>query len=161
MSTTTKSRVKTFCAILLLATAACASAQAKKGTDREQIAAIETRIQAAFAAGDGDAVAAEYTEDAVLMPPYRPSLIGRAAIAELYRAVFKDYKCALETHVEEIEVAGDWAWLRGTMTSSVTPKAGGETHVSKGKYLVVARKGADGVWRFARDMYSSDQPPGQ
>jgi uncharacterized protein (TIGR02246 family) len=138
---------------------AAAPAPAAPSAERGKITAIEDRIQAAFAAGDADAVAAEYTEDALLMPPNSPSLVGRAAIAEVYRPAFKDLKISLKTEVQEVEVAGDWAFLRGLFTTTATPKAGGETRVNHGKYLVVARRGADGVWRFARDMYSMDARP--
>ena len=89
------------------------------------------------------------------------SLVGRAAIADLYKAFFKDFRCALKTEIQEVEVAGDWAFVRGLLTSTVTPKDGGEPHTNHGKYLVVARRGTDGVWRFARDSYNMDQPPGQ
>jgi uncharacterized protein (TIGR02246 family) len=141
--------------------AAAPPSSAKPSPERAKITAIEDRIQAAFAAGDADAVAAQYTEDAYLMPPNSPSLVGRAAIADLYKRFFKDFKCALKTEIQEVEVAGDWAYVRGLLTSTVTPKDGGEPHTNHGKYLVVARRGADGVWRFARDMYSMDAPPGQ
>jgi len=129
--------------------------------DREKIAAIEERIQAAFAAGDAEAVAAEYTEDGMLMAPSNPSIVGRAQIADLYRAIFKQYNCTLKTEVQEAEVNGDWAFVRGVLTSTLTAKAGGETHVSHGKYIAIVRRGADGVWRFSRDIYNMDQPPGQ
>jgi uncharacterized protein (TIGR02246 family) len=138
-----------------------ASAAPAASPERAKITAIEDRIQAAFAAGDAGAVAAEYTEDAYLMPPNSPSLVGRAAIADLYKAFFKDYRCALKTEIQEVEVAGDWAYVRGLLTSTVAPKDGGEPHTNHGKYLVVARRGTDGVWRFARDSYNMDQPPGQ
>jgi uncharacterized protein (TIGR02246 family) len=136
------------------------SAPAKAPTDREKIAAIEERIQAAFAAGDAEAVAAEYTEDGMLLAPSNPSIVGRAQIADLYRAIFKDYKCTLKTEVQEAEVNGDWAFVRGVLTSTIAAKAGGEPHVSHGKYIAVVRRGADGVWRFSHDIYNTDQPPG-
>jgi len=143
---------------VLLTAQAPPAPSAPAASDREKITAIEGRIQAAFAAGDADAVAAEYTEDALLMPPDNPSQVGRAAIAAVYRAYFKDFKCSIKTEVQEVEVAGDWAFMRGLFTTVVTPKAGGPLQGGHGKYLVIARRGADGVWRFARDMFSTDSP---
>jgi uncharacterized protein (TIGR02246 family) len=147
--------------LVLSLSAPAAPAPAAASPERAKITAIEDRIQAAFAAGDADGVAAQYTEDAYLMPPNSPSLVGRAAIADLYRAFFKDFKCTLKTEIQEVVVAGDWAFVRGLLTSTVTPKDGSAPHTNHGKYLVVARRGADGVWRFARDSYNMDQPPGQ
>ena len=148
-------------AVLAVLAAPLRAAAPAPAADLPKITAIEDRIQAAFAAGDADAVAAQYTEDAMLMGPDSPSLVGRAAIAELYRKYFKDRKINLKTEVQEAEVAGDWAFLRGVFTITVTPKAGGETIVNHGKYLAIVRRGADGVWRFSRDMFSPDQPAPQ
>jgi uncharacterized protein (TIGR02246 family) len=145
-------------ALLLLA--AFAGAAVPPQSEKAKVTAIEERINAGFAAGDADAVAAQYTEDAMLMPPSAPSLVGRAAIADSYRAFFQGFKCIVKTEPQEVEVAGDWAVLRGVLTSTVTPKAGGEPHVNHGKYIAIARRGADGVWRFSRDIYNMDSPPG-
>ena len=154
-------RFAVLAALLFLALSACASAQKPTGGDRARITAIEDRIRAAFAAGNAEGVAAEYTEDALLLPQGAPAVSGRAAIADLYRTVFKDYRCELKTEIEEVEIAGDWAFVRGRLQSTVTPKAGGDPMVSRGKYLAIVRRGPGGVWRFARDIYNMDHPPGQ
>jgi uncharacterized protein (TIGR02246 family) len=154
-------RLAVLSTLLFLALSACASVQKPAGDDRARITAIEDRIRAAFAAGNAEGVAAEYTEDALLLPQGAPAVSGRAAIADLYRTVFKDYRCELETEIEEVEIAGDWAFVRGRLQSTVTPKAGGDPMVSHGKYLAIVRRGPGGVWRFARDIYNMDHPPGQ
>jgi uncharacterized protein (TIGR02246 family) len=127
--------------------------------DRAQIEAIEERIQAGFAAGDADAIAAQYTEDALLLPQDSPPIRGRAAIAENYRPALKEYTMRLQTHVEEVEVAGDWAWLRGRFEHTSTSKADGTVTTYRGKYLGIARRDPDGVWRFHRDAFNLDGPP--
>ncbi len=125
--------------------------------DRTQIAEIERRIMAAFAAGDADAVAAQYTEDALLLPPGSPPLGGRAVIAETYRATFADFTVQLRNEVEETEIAGDWAWVRGRFDHTTTAKADGTATKGSGKYLAIARRDSDGVWRFHRDAFNSDE----
>jgi uncharacterized protein (TIGR02246 family) len=126
--------------------------------DREQIEAIEERIMAGFAAGDADAIAAQYTEDALLLPQDSPPVQGRAAIAENYRPVLEEFDMRLRTRVEEVEVAGAWAWLRGQFEHTSTSKADGTVTEHRGKYLAVARRDPDGVWRFHRDAFSLDGP---
>ena len=126
--------------------------------DREQVEAIEQRIMSGFAAGDADAIAAQYTEDALLLPQDSPPVQGRAAIAENYRPALEEFDMRLRTRVEEVEVAGGWAWLRGRFEHTSTSKADGTVTEYKGKYLAVARRDPDGVWRFHRDAFSLDGP---
>lgn len=126
--------------------------------DRDQIEAIEERIMAGFAAGDADAIAAQYTEDALLLPQDSPPIEGRAAIAENYRSALAEFAMRLRTRVEEVEVAGDWAWLRGRFEHTSTHKADGTVTEYRGKYLAIARRDPDGVWRFHRDAFSLDGP---
>jgi ketosteroid isomerase-like protein len=94
----------------------------------------------------------------MLMPFDSPSQVGRTKITAAYRAYFKVYKCDLTTENQELEIAGDWAFLRGAFTTVVTPKAGGPLQGTHGKFLIIVRRGADGVWRFSRDMFSPDSP---
>jgi uncharacterized protein (TIGR02246 family) len=128
-------------------------------TDREAVAAIEDRINAAYAQGDADGVAAQYTGDAVLMGPNKPALVGRAAIADSFRPFFAAFRGELSQDIEEIEVLGDQAYMRGRLQIKVTAKKGSAKAHLHGKYLVIARRETDGVWRFARDIYNLDHPP--
>jgi uncharacterized protein (TIGR02246 family) len=126
--------------------------------ERDLIAAIEERLRAAYAAGDADAIAAQYTEDAVLAGADL-ALTGREVIAETYRGFFATATAELENAIEEIEVMADgWAFVRGRLRVRSTPRDGGETDRRTGKYLAIARRGTDGVWRFARDLFALDSP---
>lgn len=127
--------------------------------ERELIAAIEEEIRAAYQAGDAEAVAARYTEDAILFGPDNPPLEGRAAIAEVYRGFFASATAELHNEIDEIEVLADgWAYVRGRLRVRSTPKDGGPADQRTGKYLAIARRGPDGVWRFARDLFALDSP---
>lgn len=128
-------------------------------SERDRIASIEDRIRAAYLAGDAEAVAAQYTGDAILAGPDNPPLVGREAIAEVYRGFFAAATAELENEIEEIEVMADgWAFVRGRLRVRSTPKDGGETDRRTGRYLAIARREPDGVWRFARDLFALDSP---
>lgn len=127
-------------------------------TDREAVADIEDRIRAAYAVGDADGVAAQYTDDAVLMNPGRPAVVGRAAIADGFRPFFADFRGELSQEIEEIEVSGDQAWMRGKIHIKITAKRGSAKGEMRGKYIAIARRCPDGVWRFSRDIYNYDHP---
>ena len=127
-------------------------------TDREAVAAIEDHIRAAYAIGDADGVAAQYTEDAILMGPNKPAVVGRKAIADSFRPFFAAFRGELSQDIEEVEVLGDQAYMRGRLHIKVTAKKGGAKAELHGKYIVIARRDTDGVWRFSRDIYNFDSP---
>jgi len=58
--------------------------------------------------------------------------------------------------VEDIQVSGDWAFLRLSFTDSITPKAGGETTANVGKWVLIFERQADGSWRIATEIWNSD-----
>lgn len=126
--------------------------------DREAVAAIEDRIRAAYAIGDADGVAAQYTEDAILMNPGTPAVVGRRAIAENFRPFFAAFRGELAQEIEEVEVFGDQAWMRGKIHIEVTAKQGSAKAELHGKYIAIAQRCPDGVWRFSRDIYNYDYP---
>jgi uncharacterized protein (TIGR02246 family) len=52
--------------------------------------------------------------------------------------------------IREIEVLGDWAFIRNHIDLTVTPPGGEPVHRA-GYTLTILKKGADGRWRLHRD----------
>jgi uncharacterized protein (TIGR02246 family) len=52
--------------------------------------------------------------------------------------------------ISEMQVLGDWAWVRNHIEVTMTPPAG-EPVRRAGRTLSILRKGADGRWRLFRD----------
>ena len=95
------------------------------------------------------------------MPQSQPAVFGKEAIHSLYQSVFREYTVTGGGQTLEIEVGGDWAFLRGTYTLTATPKAGGERLEDVGKHLFILKRQPDGSWKIARLIANSDQlPPG-
>ena len=125
--------------------------------DIAQIKALGSALDAAALAGDWDAIAALFTEDVCLMFPNGPILRGREEFREWLGSV--GYS-ASEHRIEfqEVDGYGDLAYARGegTETFIVT---GMETPVTDTvKILSIFRKQAEGSWRIAIWMWSSDLP---
>jgi len=146
-----------FAAAAMLALAGC---QPTGQPSAEEMAAIQA-VNGAWAdhynAGDADAVAALYWDDAVLMPPGAPATKGRAAISAYIAGDSSSSKAAgLTMNIEHgpINVSGTRAWQDGAFR--VTDASGAT--VDTGKYLSVLEK-RDGTWRLARDIYNSDGKP--
>ena len=110
-----------------------------------------------FNAGNAEGVAAQYADDAVLMPPNAPAAAGRTAIRDALakeaagaRAAGLTFKSIATTGVG---VSGDLAWMSGNY--AVVDAKG--NNVDVGKYLSVHRR-TNGAWLYIRDTWNSDNP---
>lgn len=128
--------------------------------DTAAIRDIGTSYAQANIAGDADAVAALYSEDAVEMPPNLPAREGRAAIRESYAEFF-----GLDVEVSEftlnsveLDGANGVAFERGTWTWTGIPPGMTESMSDTGKYIGIARKQADGSWLWTSVIWNSDVP---
>jgi len=164
-----KSYLYMACAIgLMLLGASCHLAQHRPGPAAEpdkraeDVAAIKRLTDDwhnAWLAGDADALAALYTDDPVLLPQNQPAVIGKEAIHSLYQSVFDEYTFEGGGELMEVEVSGDWAFYWNTYALTAKPKAGGEPLEDTGKAVFIVRRQPDGVWRIARLIANSDEPP--
>lgn len=137
---------------LLAALSACAAVERSEDA-AAGIAATSEQFEAAYARGDAEAMAALYTPDAALLPPGAGRIDGREGIAATWQQ-FMDMDVrdvALET--VELEVYGDSAAEVGTYTLTAPDGEGGRV-TGQGKYIVLWRKGDDGVWRLHRDIWN-------
>jgi uncharacterized protein (TIGR02246 family) len=143
---------------VLCALSACVAAGGTSDSDASALRALVERFAAGFVAGDPDAVARCITADFVAMVPGEPVVAGREVArgkiaADLARLEVRE----LGFEIEELHVAGDWGWGRASSTAEVAVRDSGEVGRIRGKTLWIFRRGADGVWRIARDASSSDE----
>ena len=85
---------------------------AEAPTHAADLAALEANAaayEAAYAAGDADALAALHADDAVRMPPNAAPVIGKEAIRASFQATFEQFDGNITLSLAEVEVAGDWA----------------------------------------------------
>lgn len=99
-------------------------------------------------AGDLATVLSLMTDDVVFMVPGQKPF-GKDAFAAASRGM-KDVRIEAKSEIQEIQVLGDWAYLRNYLEMTVTPPGGAAKHQS-GHILTILRKEPDGRWRLARD----------
>ncbi len=134
-----------------------ASADAKRAIDATRSAYV-----AAWAAGDVARITQLYTDDALVMYPNQPPVVGRNAISDYFGGFFGDFpRTEFELVSAEIVVAGEWAFDRGTYRWKGFRRADGAPEEDDGKYLVVLQRSADAAWRVARDMDNSNRAAAQ
>lgn len=122
----------------------------------EDYAAIEANAEpfiASLTSGNWAALVAHYAEDAVLYPPDREPVRGRAAI----EAYFSEFPPVLEllADVELIDGSDDTAYLRGSSVLSFAADDGGAPVKEKLKFVEVHRKQPDGRWLMVVDIWNS------
>jgi ketosteroid isomerase-like protein len=147
-------------AFLGLTTAACAPPAPVQNTaaDEAQLRADALGWFDDFAAGNADAVANRYAEDALIMPPGAAAVSGREAIRTAMAGMIAEMKTgqlSLKNGQETgIGVSGDVGWISGNYT--IVDATGAV--VDSGNYLSVHRR-TNGAWPYIRDMWNSDRPP--
>ena len=117
--------------------------------DEREIRELVDRWMAASKAGDLPVVLSSMTDDVIFMVPGQPPF-GKQAFAKTSEGM-KDVQIEGTSDIQEIQVMGDWAYLRNHLTMTVTPPGGGKTVRRSGHTLTILRKEADGKWRLARD----------
>lgn len=125
--------------------------------DEAAIRAQSVSWAKAYNAGDAAGVAAQYAEDALLLPPGSPGVKGRAAIQAFFVKDTANTKAAGVvfnlSSATDVGVSGDMGWESGTYTATIKGAV-----VESGKFLSVSRK-AGGKWHYIRDTWNADAAP--
>ena len=113
----------------------------------------------AYTAGDAAAMKALYTDDAVRMAYDAPAQVGIDQILAGYVTSFarRVFQPTLSLRSAELWVLDTLALERGTY-HEVLRAEGRKSLVEEGKYVVVARRGADGQWRYVWSIFNRDAP---
>ena len=113
--------------------------------------AIRELVQAwmdATRAGDTATVLSLMADDVVFLVPGREPF-GKAAFEQGSRAQ-SGMTIDPVSDIQEIHVAGDWAWMRNRLRVTTTPP-GGKPVVRSGYTLTILRKDFAGRWTVVRD----------
>jgi uncharacterized protein (TIGR02246 family) len=134
--------------------AGVAQAATPAEADEAAIRAQTSSWEKAYNGGDAKAVAAQYAEDALLMPPGSPGVSGKAAILEYFTKDIAGSKAGGVVFVlnpkTDVGVSGNMGWESGTYKVTVKGAV-----VETGKFLSVSRK-KDGKWHYIRDTWNAD-----
>jgi uncharacterized protein (TIGR02246 family) len=127
--------------------------------DEAAIRELGAKWDRAFAAGDGKAIGALYTDDAVLLPANEPMVKGEAA-RKYWADATNDVSGRIELNTTSVEGSGNVAYTVGTYRSTLTPKKAGAKPlpVEEGKWVNGLKKQDDGSWKIAVDAWNSNAP---
>jgi len=136
--------------------------------DMEALGAEMTQLEAAweeaYEGGDATALAGLYAEDAVYMAPYGDALRGRAAV-EARLAEQMEMMSERQITIERTDYggSGDLAYGIGTYTLDMQMGMGdmAQPMTDNGKYVTLARRGADGSWKIYAHIWNTSLPEAQ
>ena len=129
--------------------------------DQSGIRALDAEWAKAATAGNGDAIAALYAQDATLLPPGEPMVKGGEAVKKYWVDFTNGYSGPTELSTQSVEGSGDLAYAVGTYRETLTPKKAGAKPLptAEGKYLEVLKRQDDGSWKIVHDMWSPNAMP--
>ena len=148
----------TFIVSLLFIFLSCTTEKKNNDSSVEQdISYIRTLMDSVMAVsrkGDLEAYLALYTDDALWMTHNRLEDTGKEEIRDYYSWI-NDYTFDQKLTINEIKIAGDWAFIRFTANGWILPKPGveGERERVISRHFTIASRQSDGTWKLARDMF--------
>jgi uncharacterized protein (TIGR02246 family) len=100
-----------------------------------------------------------FAKDAVIIAPSSPDIVGFDAIRTMYADTMKQFSMTVHFSTEEVAIAGDLAYERGTYTLKLSDKASGQTLQDvKNKHVHILKRQPDGAWKTWRMMVNSAEP---
>ncbi len=94
-----------------------------------------------------------YTENGVFMPSGAPTAIGQEQLKGTYEFVFSNIQLNIEFYIDEIEIVGEYAFVRSTSKGTTFIHASGETVPEENRELFVLKK-ENGSWKIDRYMFN-------
>ena len=145
--------------LLVLAISGCAP-QVDVEADTAAVKKWFDEATAALNANDGSIVDLG-TEDAVVMYADAPAVTGRDALRRRQQGIYNQATFEETRSVDEVVIAGDWAFVRWAGTGTVTPKDGGDSSEFNRKGITIFQRQPDNSWKMARVIWNSNQPAGE
>ncbi len=147
--------------VVLLGLAACASTPApdSHAQDLAGITAFNQRYLKAINDGDASTLIALTVPDHIMMMPNQPIISGKERLDAASRRMAEQFNINETWQPLETVIDGRLAYQRGTFSTTITPKAGGPSRTTDGKFLRIYRRQDDGSWTMVIDSFSGDKPP--
>jgi len=128
----------------------------------EDLDAIRSQVstfQNAIRAMEWNGAAQVLAEDIVVMVPNQASIQGRSDWLGWIETSWPITEIAqYDLGIDDLHVSGDFGYLRGTFSESLSLEGMEEPYLDEGKILQIWRKDSDGIWRVAVDSWSSNLP---
>ena len=124
--------------------------------DTQAIKVVRNQLTYNFNQGDAAAVASLYTDEAKLLPPKRPMIVGKEGIQAFNQAGIDAGVGDLRFTVIDLSVNGDMAYVVGKQTVTIQPEEG-EAISENNKYVWILKR-ENGTWKLDVVIFNSSVP---
>ena len=118
-------------------------------SDLEQIKALDSGVADGINAGNAEAVASNYSEDAAIHPPGATRIDGKVAIQGYWQAGIDAGLSNVSIVATSVDINGDTSVSVGTLSGKM-----GDADLT-GKYVVIGKRTEDG-WKIYQDIWNFD-----
>ena len=124
--------------------------------DEAAIREVMHQIQDVWNAADLEGVLAEFAQDLVIMSPEEPALLGKETLRNALEGLLEQNTIVWNFTIEDIQISGDLAFVRGESTGSTTEKESGETEEEESKGVFILQRESDGTWKIVLEIWNSN-----
>jgi len=130
-----------------------------RAADEAEIRKLLDSIAGSFKTGDMDRVLAVYADDVRVLGIDEPDVVGKEAWRKVLANQPQDVTIDVRMDTQELEIAGDLAYERGTYTADISSKATGALVRSvTNRHMHIFRRQPDGHWKAWRLMENATSP---
>ena len=134
-----------------------AASSTSRGSSETALMQTSRNWAKAAATGNADSALSYWSDDAVVLEPDQPALVGKSAIRQMVEGSMKDPKFAITWEPERATISdnGDLGYLiehnRVTFTDST-----GKVRTVLGKAVTIWKKDANGNWKCVVDTWNGN-----
>ena len=101
-----------------------------------------------------------YAADAAFLQPNGERITGAAALRNLFQMIMATFNSDLMLHSSNLETSGDLAYDSGDFEENLTNIASGAKTASKGSYVIIYKRQANGNWQIVQHVWTGTPPAG-
>jgi ketosteroid isomerase-like protein len=101
-----------------------------------------------------------YATDAAFLQPTGERITGSAELRTLFQTIMASFNSDLVLHSKTLEASGDLAYDSGDFEETLTNIASGAKINSKGSYIIIYKRQADGSWLIVQHAWTGTPPAG-
>ncbi len=149
-----------FIAGLIVATLSCYGQDANRNTETEKIRQTTKAWIQLLTSDSLEKTLSFWTDDAIIMTPGQPEIIGKKAIRDMVGGSRKIPGFSITWDLPEeadiqVSSGGDMAYM-STRNKISMKDPSGKTIVQNNKGITIWRKQADGTWKDAVDIWNAE-----
>jgi ketosteroid isomerase-like protein len=143
--------------IVLLSGAACARTSMDADGEREALMRVSREWAAAAAARDLERIVSYWADEATVLPPGQPAVVGKAAIRDFVAASLKipGFSVTWEPEQASLSADGTLGYLVERNQFTI-PDVNGVPQVNRGKAVTIWRKDPTGTWKCVVDTWNDN-----